>query len=196
MADGKVADPPQASPAMGGAKAILATVTNRQAMEATVRGLGINGHDGHRRGGQSDGRLAGSPAQTRLGQGAGIPARRSTLRTPCGSSREMLSIPRTKSIRWIRRAPGGCRRLPRTTAPKRRWSARANANGSRMQGTGDGDNAATSTGDICPSSAYERSLCISVHCAEEATGTYLAPGILTRLVDIEVVTHVLEPGNL
>ena len=41
--DSKAVDPAQALQAMGGAKAIIATVTNGQAMQAIAGGLGVNG---------------------------------------------------------------------------------------------------------------------------------------------------------
>ena len=41
--DSEVGDPAQALQAMGGAKAILATVTNAEAMQAISGGLGVNG---------------------------------------------------------------------------------------------------------------------------------------------------------
>ena len=54
---------------MGGAKAIIATVTNAEAMQAIAGGLGPNGvHDGDRRGRRADRQFAGLLQQTRRGK--------------------------------------------------------------------------------------------------------------------------------
>ena len=62
-------DPAQALTAMGGAKAIIATVTHAGAMQAVSGGLGVERHDdGDRRGRQPDGRFAGAVGQAGFGE--------------------------------------------------------------------------------------------------------------------------------
>ena len=80
--DSAAEDPAKALTAMGGAKAILATVTDGKAMQAISGGPGSErGHDGDRRGRAADGGFVRSARQARLGQEAGIRGSREIPRT-------------------------------------------------------------------------------------------------------------------